>query len=111
MLGGGVPHEEVVDVEAGIGWVLGAGRGESEATGGIGLGIAVDEEGWEAFEGEGGGEIDGGGGLAYSPFLVDYSDDFAGPGGERRGSRGVGCRSGGLADGFIGGMNGDHCGK
>ncbi len=53
---------------------------EAEASGGVGLGVAVDEEGWKAFEGEGGGEVDGGGGFADSAFLIDDGDDLGGGG-------------------------------
>ena len=56
------------------------GTREAEAAGGVGLGVAVDEEGGDAFEGEGGGEIDGGGGFADATFLVDDGDDAGGDG-------------------------------
>jgi hypothetical protein len=69
-----VAEENVVDAEAGFFTV--AGAGEAEATGGVGLGIAVDEKGWEAFEGDGGGEVDGGGGFTDSALLVDNGDDL-----------------------------------
>jgi hypothetical protein len=42
----GVAEEDVIDAETGF------VAGETEASGGVGLGIAVDEEGLEAFEGE-----------------------------------------------------------
>ncbi len=65
-------EEEVVDAETGF------VAGEAEASGGVGLGVAVDEEGGKAFEGEGGGEVDGGGGFADSTLLVDDGDDLRG---------------------------------
>jgi hypothetical protein len=105
VVGGGVAHEEVVDAEAGF------VAGEAEASGGVGLGVAVYKEGRETFEGEGGGEVDGGGGFADTTFLVDDGDDL---GGARRGGGGVcraGCWRGGWSNGFIGGMDGDHRGR
>ena len=72
-VGGGVAaHEEVVDGGA---VVVAA---EAQASGGVGLGVAVDEQGREAFEGERGGEVDGGGGFADAALLVDDGDDFGG---------------------------------
>ena len=53
---------------------------EAHAAGGVGLWVAVDEEGWEAFLGEGGSEIDSGGGLSDAALLVYDGDDFAGSG-------------------------------
>ena len=57
----------------------------------------------EAFEGEGGGEIDGGGGLADSAFLIDDGENL---GGWLRVDWLLG---GGF--GFAGGLFGDHRGK
>lgn len=64
-------EQQVVDADA-VGSLL-----EAEATGGIRLGIAVDQEDWEAVEGEGGGQVDGGGGFAHPAFLVDDGQDSA----------------------------------
>jgi hypothetical protein len=82
---GGMAEEDVVDAEAGF------VSGEAEASGGVGLGVAVDEEGGEAFEGDGGGQVDGGGGFADSPFLVNDGDDLR----RGRGGRGFGVWLGG----------------
>ena len=49
--------------------------GESEGAGGISLGIAIDDESALFGGGERGAEIDGGGGFAYSAFLICNSDD------------------------------------
>ncbi len=69
-LGGiGVAHEEVVGSGA-LGVFV-----ESEAGGGVGLRIAIDEEGWDAAGGEAGGEVDAGGGFPYSAFLVGDGND------------------------------------
>ena len=78
--GGCLPDEQVIDGEPVV------VASEAQAAGGVGLGVAVDEEGWEAFLGEGGGEIDGGGGLSDAALLVYDGDDFAGsgPGAEAR---------------------------
>ena len=43
--------------------------------GAVGLGIEVDQEGLQTLGGEGGGEVDGGGGLPDSPFLIRDADD------------------------------------
>jgi hypothetical protein len=48
---------------------------EAEAAGEVGLGVQVDEEDALLGEGEGGGEIDGGGGLADAAFLVCDGED------------------------------------
>ncbi len=103
LVDGVMAHEEVVDVEAGLAIII--LTGEAEATGGVGLGVAVDEEGGEAFEGEGCGEVDGGGGLADSSLLVDDSDDLGGSGRWCGGFRGGGF---GLGGGLIGWVDGDH---
>ena len=71
LAGGGVAEEEVVDGEAGF------VAGKAEASGGVGLGIDVEEEYGNAFKGDGGGQIDGRGGFADSALLVDDGDDLA----------------------------------
>ena len=71
---GGVAEEDVVDAEAGVFAVFCAS--EAETSGGVGLGVAVNEQGGEAFEGDGGREIDRGSGFTDSAFLVDDSDDL-----------------------------------
>ena len=50
---------------------------ESQAGGGVGLGIAVHEGDAKFCRREGGSEIDGCGGLTDSAFLIGYRDDFA----------------------------------
>ena len=40
-------------------------------------GIAVDEEDFEALEREASGKIDGGGGLAHSPLLIDDAENLS----------------------------------
>ena len=69
-------EKEIVDADA---W-LGSGdvARDAEAAGGVGLGIAVHEEGGDAFEGESGCEIDGSCGFADSALLIDDGDDFSG---------------------------------
>ena len=47
---------------------------EAEAAGGVALRIGVDEERAVAREREGGGEVDGGGGLADAALLVRDGD-------------------------------------
>ena len=69
-LGGiGVAHEELVGSGA-----LGVLE-ESEAGGGVGLRVAIDEEGWDSAGGEAGGEVDAGSCLPYSAFLIGDGDD------------------------------------
>jgi len=85
-----VAEEDIVDAEAGF-----VPR-EAEAPGGVGLGVAVDEEGLEAFQGDGGGEVDGGGGFADPALLVDDGDDL------RRGGGGLW---------FVDWVDGDHLRK
>ena len=69
-LGGvGVAHEELIGSGA-----LGV-FDQAEAGGGVGLGVAIDEEGWDAAGGEAGGEVDAGGGLSDSAFLVGDGND------------------------------------
>jgi len=62
--GGGLLHEEVVGAEA-VGIL-----GESETAAGVGLRIAIDEKSFDAEGGGTGGEVDGGGGLTDTAFLV-----------------------------------------
>jgi hypothetical protein len=62
--GSGFLHEQVVSAEA-IGIL-----GESETAAGVGLRIAVDEKSFDAEGGGTGGEVDGGGGLTDTAFLV-----------------------------------------
>jgi hypothetical protein len=81
--GGGVAEEEIVDGEAGF------VAGEAEAAGGVGLGIDVEQEDGDAFEGYGGGEVDGCGGFADSTLLVDDGDDLT-AGGRRERILGIG---------------------
>ena len=50
-------------------WRL-SSRCNAEAGGGVGLGIAVDQEDLEAFKSQAGGEVDGGGGFAHTALLV-----------------------------------------
>ena len=88
---GGMAEEDVVNVETGLFSI--AGAGETEASGGVGLGVAVDEQGREALEGDGGGKVDGCGGFADSTLLIDDGDD-------------LGWDGGGL--GFVDWMDGDH---
>ena len=68
-LDGGGAGEEVVD--AGAGFIA----CEAEAGGGVGLGIAIDEQGGDTVQSECGGEVDGGGGFADATFLVDDGED------------------------------------
>ena len=66
-----VAHENVVD---GMAVVVAL---KAEAGGGVGLGIAIDEEDFEALERQAGGQIDGGCGFADSSLLVDETEDLA----------------------------------
>ena len=66
---GDVAHQDLVGVGA-----IGVAK-ESEAAGGVGLGVAVDEEGWGLVRRERRGEVDGGGRLADSALLVGDRDD------------------------------------
>ena len=68
---GAVAHEHVVD---GMAIVVAL---EAEAGGGVGLGVAVDQEDLEAFESEACGEIDGCGGFADSALLVDNAENLS----------------------------------
>ena len=76
--GGELAHEDLVGAGA-----VGIAE-EAEAAGGVGLGVAVDQQSWGAMRGERGGEIDGGGRLADSALLVgdrnDSSHDSPSPG-------------------------------
>jgi len=65
----GIAHEEIVGSGA-VGVFL-----EAKAGGGIGLRVAIDEEGWGSAGGEAGGEVDAGSCLPYSAFLIGDSDD------------------------------------
>jgi len=49
---------------------------KTQAGGGIGLGVAVNQEDLEAFEGEAGGEVDRRGSFAYSALLIDDSENL-----------------------------------
>jgi len=68
--GKGVAEHEVVD--GGTVFVA----PEAEASGGVCLGIDVDEQGWDAFECQRGGEIDSRSGFTDSAFLIDDGDDL-----------------------------------
>jgi hypothetical protein len=96
---GGVAEKDVVDAEAGFFAI--SCPGKAEAAGGVGLGVAVDEEGWEALERNGRGEVDCGGGFADSTLLIDHGKDL-----RRADGGGDGICGGGL--GLIDGVNGDH---
>ena len=74
LVGGRLIEENVVDGQPGL--IVGRGAAKAHAAGGVGLGVAVDEEGGDAFEGEGGREVDGGGRFADSALLIDDSDDL-----------------------------------
>jgi hypothetical protein len=50
---------------------------ETETGGGVGLGIAIDQENLQALEGEACSQIDGRGGFAHTSLLIDESDDLA----------------------------------
>jgi hypothetical protein len=50
---------------------------EAEARGGVGLGIAINEEDLEPLERQAGGKINGSGGFAHSTLLVDEPDDLS----------------------------------
>jgi len=64
-----VSHEKGVGALA-VGVLL-----EAESGGGVGLGVAIDEEGTDAAGGEAGGEVDAGSGFPYSTFLVGDGND------------------------------------
>lgn len=70
--GGGFREQDDV-----IEGVAGGISGKAEAGRGIGLGIAIEQEGFQAFGGEGSGQIDCGGCFANPAFLVGDSDDSA----------------------------------
>ncbi len=69
LLGGEFAHQDLVGVGA-----VGVAQ-EAEAAGSVGLGVAVDQEGWGLVRGERRGEVDGGGRLADSALLVGDRDD------------------------------------
>ena len=68
------------------GLILGGGSTKAHAARSVGLGIAIDEEGGDAFEGERSCQVDGGCGFTDSTLLIDDSEDF-GHCGESQGSR------------------------
>ena len=70
VLGGELGGERVVDGGAFLGVPL-----SSDAAGQVALGVDVDEQHSLSAQGEGGGEVDGGGGLADSALLVRDGDD------------------------------------
>jgi hypothetical protein len=49
--------------------------GKTEGAGGVSLRIAINDESALFGSGERGAEVDGGGGFAYSAFLISNSDD------------------------------------
>ena len=51
---------------------------DADGGGGIGLGVEVHEEGVDFLLGEGGGEVDGGGGLADAALLVGDGENGGG---------------------------------
>jgi hypothetical protein len=67
--GVGVAHEELI----------GSGScgvfEEAEAGGGVGLRVAIDEQRMDSAGGEAGGEVDAGGCLPNSTFLIRYGND------------------------------------
>ena len=67
---GAMAHQDVVD---GVAVIVAL---HAEAGGGVGLGVAIDQEDFEAFEGQGGAEIDGGGGFAHATLLIHDPDNF-----------------------------------
>ncbi len=71
LAGKAIAHEHVVD---GVAAVVAL---QTEPGGGIRLGIAIDEEDFEAFEREAGGQIDGRSGFAHASLLIDESDDLS----------------------------------
>jgi hypothetical protein len=50
---------------------------KAEARAGVGLGIAIDEEDFEAFERQAGSKIDGRGGFSHTSLLIHETDDLA----------------------------------
>ena len=70
LLGGGFGGERVIDGGAFLGVPF-----SSDAAGQVALGIDVNEQHSLSAEGEGRGEVDGGGGLTDSAFLVRDGDD------------------------------------
>jgi hypothetical protein len=68
LLGGDISHQHVID---GAAIVIAL---ETEAGGGVGLGVAIDKKDLETFESQAGGEIDRCGGFANSALLVDNAE-------------------------------------
>ena len=67
----GIAHQDVID---GMAVVVAL---EAESGGGVGLGVAVDQEDLEAFERQAGGKVDGCGGFANSALLVDDAENLS----------------------------------
>lgn len=67
--------ERLVEDEAVVEGSAGRVFGKADGGGGVGLGVAVDEEGGLIGSGETGSEIDGGGSLADSAFLIGHRDN------------------------------------
>src|SRR5579862_9375831 len=63
-------HQDVVHRVAGIIAL------NTQSGGGVCLGVAVDQEYFEAFEGQGGTEVNGGGGFAHATLLIHDPDDL-----------------------------------
>ncbi len=66
-----VAHQHVID---GMAVVVAL---KAEAGGAVGLRIAIDQEDFEAFQSEAGGEVDGCCGLANSALLVDNTENLS----------------------------------
>jgi hypothetical protein len=71
LFGRGLAHQHVIN---GVPVVVAL---ETEAGGAVGLGVAVHQKDFEAFESEAGGQVDGRGGLADSALLIDYAEYLA----------------------------------
>lgn len=69
--------ERLVEDERVVEGAAGGILGEADGGGGVGLGVAVNEESLLFCDGEASREVDGGGGFAYTTFLVGYGDDSA----------------------------------
>jgi hypothetical protein len=69
--GWNVAEEDVI--EAGMGRVF----GDAEASGGVALGVGVDDQDAEVVGREGSGQIDGGSGLSNSAFLISDGENSA----------------------------------
>ena len=72
---------------------------DAETSSCIGLRIAIDEQSWQAFEGEASSQVDGGGRFADATLLINDGEDF--------GRCGAGCWGGR----FHGGRFGRHDGS